>query len=362
MEESEKGKPTAFVIMPFGQDFNEIYEHFLVSVLTESGFAVRRADNLQNAQNIIKDIVNGIAKSDLIVADLTDSNPNVYYELGLAHALNKPVILLTQELDSLPFDLKSYRVVSYTTHFTDTKRASRELASMAAGLISGETEFGSPISDFLRQAVDTISSPRQTEDIGENESGFLDHLAAMEEGWEQITQSLTEIGSELEEYNSTTRSTTAKIKDLGENPNKTSARKMRTLVMGMAQKLNDKAQSLSLQNDKYSNVLEHIRIPLEAIMRAQDPHTDEERAQLKKSLSELDDLENSVKDALAGISDLGDTLLKIPPMEKTFDRAQGRFVEQCRRLADNFEQTISMISRVKEIGDQKLNQSPNSYS
>ena len=355
MEESEKGKPTAFVIMPFGQDFDEIYEHFLVSVLTESGFAVRRADNLQNAQNIIKDIVNGIAKSDLIVADLTDSNPNVYYELGLAHALNKPVILLTQELDSLPFDLKSYRVVSYTTHFTDTKRASRELASMAAGLVSGETEFGSPISDFLRQSVNIIS-PRQTENLGEDEPGLLDHLAAMEEGWEQISQSITEIGSELEEYNSTTRSTTAKMKDLGENPNKTAARTIRTLVMGFAQRISDKAQSLSLQNDKYSDVLERIRIPLEAIMRAQDPHTDEERARLKKSLSELDNLENSVKDALAGTSNLGDTLLKVPPMEKTFGRARGRFVEQCRRLADNFEQTISMISRVKEIGYQKLNQ------
>ena len=355
MEESEKGKPTAFVIMPFDQDFDEIYKDFLVSVLTESGFEVRRADNRQNAQNIIKDIVNGIAKSDLIVADLTDSNPNVYYELGLAHALNKPVILLTQELDSLPFDLKSYRVVSYTTHFADMKQASRNLASMAAGLISGETEFGSPISDFLGQPVN-INSPRQTENLGEDEPGLLDHLAVMEEGWEQISQSITEIGSELEGHNSTTLITTAKMKDLGENPNKTTARTIRTLVMEFAKRISDKAQSLSLQNDKYSDVLERMRISLEAIMRAQDPHTDEERAQLKKSLSELDNLENAVKAALAGTSNLGDTLLKVPLMEKTFGRAQGRFVEQCRRLADNFEQTISMISRAKEIGYQKLNQ------
>ena len=70
-----------------------------------------RADDIDNQQNILNDIVKSIRSSELIVADLTDPNPNVYYELGLAHAMRKRVVLMTQDLGSMPFDLRSYRTI-----------------------------------------------------------------------------------------------------------------------------------------------------------------------------------------------------------------------------------------------------------
>ena len=82
-----------------------------------------RADDIRAHQNILKDIISALAESALIVADLTGSNPNVYYELGLAHAFRKRVILLTQQVDDLPFDLRSYRVIPYSTYFAEVAKA-----------------------------------------------------------------------------------------------------------------------------------------------------------------------------------------------------------------------------------------------
>jgi len=103
--------------MPFSADFDEIYNLFIASTLSEVGYEVFRADNIVSQRNILDDIIESIKDSDLIVADLTGSNANVYYELGIVHAFRKPVILLTQSISDLPFDLRSYRAIHYNTHF-----------------------------------------------------------------------------------------------------------------------------------------------------------------------------------------------------------------------------------------------------
>ena len=95
---SDRTKPKAFVIMPFDAEAQPVYDDFICPTLGSLGFDVTRADDLLNQQNILRDILFSIESADLLVADLTDSNSNVYYELGLAHALGKPVILLGQDI------------------------------------------------------------------------------------------------------------------------------------------------------------------------------------------------------------------------------------------------------------------------
>ena len=94
--------PNAFVLMSFDNDFEALYTDFIRPVLEECGFAVERADDIENHQNILRDIIEAIDRSDLVIAELTGNNPNVLYELGLAHALKKPVIHLTQALEEVP--------------------------------------------------------------------------------------------------------------------------------------------------------------------------------------------------------------------------------------------------------------------
>ena len=106
-------KPRAFVLMPFTDELTAIYRTAVRPLLESVGYEVRRADDLGNQQSIIKDIVESIEAANLIIADLTGKNPNVMYEVGVAHARSRPTVLLTESIDDIPFDLRAYRAIRY---------------------------------------------------------------------------------------------------------------------------------------------------------------------------------------------------------------------------------------------------------
>ena len=102
-----------FVIMPFKDDFNPIYEDHIVSVCKKLKYTCTRADLIDSPNVIINDIWSHINNADIIICDCTQKNPNVFYELGLAHALGKKVICITQNADDIPFDIKQIRYIKY---------------------------------------------------------------------------------------------------------------------------------------------------------------------------------------------------------------------------------------------------------
>lgn len=99
-------KPFVFVLMPFDQKFNDIYKFGIKGAADDVGAYAERIDEQIFSEGILDRIYNQISKADVIVADMTGRNPNVFYEVGYAHALGKIVILLTQNADDIPFDLK----------------------------------------------------------------------------------------------------------------------------------------------------------------------------------------------------------------------------------------------------------------
>ncbi len=356
MAETSHQKPTAFVIMPFGEGFDEIYNFFLVEALAEAGYEVRRADDIHSSQNILKDIVRGIAESHLVVADLTDSNPNVYYELGLAHALCRPVLLLTQDINELPFDLRSYRVIAYKTHFSDVARARKQLVDVAKGALTGETPFGSPVSDFLGRDFEP-RMPRRPPSEAEGEIGFLDHTVNLEETFEQLGEIVAKFGEETEAIATNIGSVTEQLQSVLKAPDRGSARQARILFMGLAQRLADYARSLGSKNQNYAQHLISARTALESIVRAQNPRSQDERDQLRQFLDTLNSLEEGARSGLAGITGMAETLRSTPSAERTYNRARDRVVAELGMLAENIEQTVSMVARAREIGQTKLSAS-----
>jgi hypothetical protein len=99
--------------MPFGKEFNDTYKFGIKGAAEQVGAYAERVDEQMFDDGILDRIFNQINKADVIVADLTGRNPNVFYEVGYAHALNKIVILLTQRVDDIPFDLKHRQHVVY---------------------------------------------------------------------------------------------------------------------------------------------------------------------------------------------------------------------------------------------------------
>ncbi|WP_373987765.1 hypothetical protein [Duganella sp. BuS-21] len=104
---------TSFVISPFGEPFDTYFSHIIKPALEDCGLFAVRGDSLYRPTTIVDDIWQGIREADLLIAELTDRNPNVFYELGLAHAISKPVILISKSIEDVPFDLRSIRVLLY---------------------------------------------------------------------------------------------------------------------------------------------------------------------------------------------------------------------------------------------------------
>ena len=102
-----------FVLMPFKDDMVPVYEDHIKPTCASMGLTVRRADDFFTADSVVQDIWQAIAGARLIVADCTDRNPNVFYEIGLAHTIGKPTVLLTQRAEDIPFDLRHLRYIEY---------------------------------------------------------------------------------------------------------------------------------------------------------------------------------------------------------------------------------------------------------
>ena len=106
-------KPFVFVLMPFDKSFKDIYKFGIRGAAEDIGAYAERLDDQIFVEGMLDRIFNQISKADVIVADMTGRNPNVFYEVGYAHALGKLVVLLTQDVNDIPFDFKHRQHIVY---------------------------------------------------------------------------------------------------------------------------------------------------------------------------------------------------------------------------------------------------------
>jgi hypothetical protein len=104
---------TCLIISPFTDWQDEYYDVIFRPAITEAGLEPIRADDLYKTGSIINDIWDLTKGATILLADLSGKNANVFYELGLAHAIARPVVLITDNINDVPFDLRSLRVISY---------------------------------------------------------------------------------------------------------------------------------------------------------------------------------------------------------------------------------------------------------
>lgn len=106
-------KPFVFVLMPFSAGFDDTYQVAIQPACEAAGAYAERVDQQIFTGSIMERVYNQIAKADLIVADMSERNANVFYEVGYAHALGKRTILLTRSEADIPFDLRQYPHIVY---------------------------------------------------------------------------------------------------------------------------------------------------------------------------------------------------------------------------------------------------------
>ena len=106
-------KPFVFVLMPFDKDFDDIYKFGIKGAAEDVGAYAERLDEQLFVEGMLDRIFNQISKSDVLIADMTGRNPNVFYEVGYAHALGIIVLLLTKDSKDIPFDLTHRQHIIY---------------------------------------------------------------------------------------------------------------------------------------------------------------------------------------------------------------------------------------------------------
>ena len=139
-----------FVIMPFLDDLRPVYER-IISISQSNGFKCTRAD-VNSAGSITKRIFESISEADVVIADLTQSNPNVFYELGISHCVGKKTILISQE-HNIPFDIRNEYVIIYKNDFGGVTFLERELGRLLNYINEGN-EIPNPAQLFLPKSLE----------------------------------------------------------------------------------------------------------------------------------------------------------------------------------------------------------------
>lgn len=144
-----------FVIMPFKQAGTPEYAHFralfdnvLKPTIEKFGYSVSRADDHKRVGSITRDIIIPLANAELVIADLTEVNPNVFYELGVRHALRGygTIMIMDESQTEIPFDVTAYRVIKFKSTLEGIGLLGSELSAYVQQL---ETDPAAAVRDNL---------------------------------------------------------------------------------------------------------------------------------------------------------------------------------------------------------------------
>ncbi len=116
-----------FMVMPFADEFTSIYRDYIKSIVENLNLTIKRGDDFFSHHDIVHEIWSAIFASRLVIADCTNRNANVFYELGVAHTLGKPTILITQDIKDVPFDVQGKRFIEYKNNAAGLKHLQNQL-------------------------------------------------------------------------------------------------------------------------------------------------------------------------------------------------------------------------------------------
>jgi hypothetical protein len=158
---------TCFIVSPIGDEgtairkrADQVFRHIIAPVVEARGYKPERADRITRPGVITSQVLQEVADSDLVVADLSTYNPNVFYELAIRHATQKPLVQLISTDEDLPFDIAAMRTIFFDIHDLDSvERARDDLNRHIESLEEDPTPVETPIAAALG-----IKALRESED------------------------------------------------------------------------------------------------------------------------------------------------------------------------------------------------------
>ena len=342
-------KTKVFVIMPFADDFFESYE--MIKEHFSDDFEFSHAGEEDNQQNILADIIPPIYAADIVLADLTGLNPNVMYELGIAHSFNKKTIMITRDdLGSLPFDLKQYRAKDYSTHFKKFYDLIAYLEKNLQGARDGSVIFNNPVGDFMDRSKIAPEELFRKEiikvDIPEGEMGFLDFLAEIEEDTENMTKDIQNMSLEMQTMSGGINECTAEIKRVNKTGGSGTASFVRKQSRKAAEYIETFSKQLKSHNVTISSYWTKIEKNILGLLENDISAQQENKENLVNYMKALLKMKDSIILSNESVQNLKETSLKNLGIERSMNQAI-RFLDQDLSAYINMtEQMINSIERI----------------
>lgn len=345
----ENRKPKVFVIMPFEDEFFDVYD--MLKKEFQGEFEFSNAGEEDNQTNILADIIQPIFEADVIIADLTGLNPNVLYELGVAHALNKKTIIITQDdLSKLPFDLKSYRTKDYSIHFRKFAELIECLSKYLKGAISDEVIFSNPVKDFINlnkiEIDGFFAEDKVNVDIPQNEKGFLDFLADVEENTDELTNNIIGLSDGLNSLNDGVSKCLNEINRVNKSGGSGTASFVRKQTKKAAGYMDEYSATLNDYNKKHESLWNKIEKDTLGLIENEFATKDENKENLIKYLINLANMKKSIVGTVSSFTSMNDASLKNKGIERTLNQAINNMDQEINVYLDLLNKTISSIDKI----------------
>ncbi len=366
-QENNEHRLRAFVLMPFDTEFDAIFDKLITPTLEEVGYDVKRADSILNQQNILKDILRGIAEADLVVADLTSLNANVFYELGIAHTLLRPTVLLAQSNKDVPFDLSSYRVILYSTHFVEAPQLSKKLKEIGEKAKNNKLGFGNPVSDFLPREMESEFSRLTTDardeietknekkiENDEEEKGIWDFVVDGEKSMKDITEHSRRITEATEEVGSNMQKRTAELQKISQTGSPGTASRIHEIATASSLDIIKYAKQLEDEQPNFHSAWESFDHNISGLLQTTRIESQEDKKIALDFRMSVEQLRVGIIYALNGVKGLRESVANMKDISREINRASKRTAHILDLLISDLEGADSYCTKVLTLLDEKI--------
>lgn len=361
MSNKHEKKFMAFVLMPFDKEFDAIFNNLIKPPLEEIGYDVKRADSDLNQENILKDIMRNIAGADLVLVDLTSLNANVLYELGISHTMQKPTILLTQSIEDVPFDLRSYHTTIYSIHFSEAPKLSKKLKEIGEGVKTGKIRFGNPVADFLpqmRQSTNYIV-PKAVmkvaeKKVAEEEKGFLDFAVNGEKSITNVTKCTLQMTKATLEMGKIMQRRTEQSKSIRLSRIPGVASKIYQLTKTIARDMIQYAERLKEEQPKLHKEWEFFAENTTGLIQIAKIRTKEEKGKVIMFRNSMEELKSANNGALDKIEEFLKSIKDLKGISRDVNRASDRIISVLDLIISDFVVAESYCTKIITLLDEKI--------
>lgn len=281
--------------------------------------------------------------------------------------MNKKVIIITQDLEELPFDIKSYRAIKYSLNFNKLPELIKELRKLLLGAIDDSVKYGNPVSDYIpnfyineitkSQSTDYQKKTLKCDSVvhsrieEEGEKGLIDFIADIEENSEKMTKEISSMGSEMSEMNSSISKTSREIDRVKALSGNVDANFVRTLCRKLSKPIDEFASNLKSHVTIISGSWDIVENSYLSLLDNPHTKTAENASKIKKSMLSLAGMRDAIKVSDEKIEGFIIYLRGSMGMERRLNKAISSLISELEGYLLMTETMASSIDRITSRGE-----------